>query len=136
MVSLSYYLFGFFLWNLDNAFCPFLQQYRTQVDQFFSLESGSQWKRVLFNVFAVSLKAISEFHSLWHIFTGYAAFMTILFLIEVHYKHFLLVNNKTEEKVQKPIGSRLFNFYYYLSNNLLSTDGETESSKTPKRKKY
>lgn len=128
-------MFGFLLWNLDNKFCKLLQQYRSNVDSFFKLDSGPEWRRVLFNGCALSLKALSEFHSLWHIFTGYAAFMTILFLIEVHFKHYMLTNNIKENQTQKPVETKLFNFYYHLSNSLLTVGHETETSLKKKPKK-
>lgn len=136
LISFVYYMFGFLLWNLDNKFCSYLQHYRAQVERLLHIDqTAPEWQKILLNCVVVTLKSISEFHSLWHIFTGYAAFMTILFLIEVNFKHFSLVNDgKTKYKShEKPIESKLCSMYYHLSNSLIEINtGESESAR-PKR---
>lgn len=130
LISFIYYMFGFLLWNIDNKFCDVLKTYRANVESFFHLDSAPEWQKVIFNCIIVTLKALSEFHSLWHIFTGYAAFMTILFIVEVHFQHFLITNESKHYKSKRPVASSACNFYYYLSDNLLTISNENE----PKRK--
>lgn len=142
LVSFIYYMFGFALWNVDNKFCPWLRQYRTQIEYAVGVDGegagnvSDEWKRMFLNAVAISLKALSEFHSWWHVFTGYAAFMTILFLTDVHYKHYLLVNNKAESTVKyKPVESKVCNMYYHLSDNLLLSHHHNENEKSNGRPK-
>ena len=124
LVSFVYYAFGFFLWNLDNKFCSNLKTYRSSIEHLFGVDpssSGGSIGAVLLNTVAVLLKSVFEFHSLWHIFTGYATYMTILFLTDVHYQFHLKKNNQMHRENVRPVDSKLYNMYYYLSNNLIKS---------------
>lgn len=124
-ISLFYYLFGFLLWNIDNKFCNYLKFYREGIENAFGINStlieSSSLKAVLLNVLVVSLKSITEFHSLWHIFTGYGSFMALLFLTEAHYQYYLIRTQgiKSLDKVEKPVESKFYNLYYHFSDSLI-----------------
>ena len=116
VTSLVYYLLGFFLWNVDNKMCDYLRSYRASLEQFFGIQANAQdFKSVLLNSAIVSLKSVLELHALWHIFTGYAAYMTILFLKEAHYKRTLLEQGKTSQAIKRPVESKFYQLYYHLA---------------------
>ncbi|CAF0756747.1 unnamed protein product [Brachionus calyciflorus] len=127
VLSFVYYMFGFLLWNIDNKFCSYLKLYRQNLESFFGLNQeliqASSLRPILLNLFVVSLKSISEFHSLWHVFTGYGSFMVLLFLTEVHYQFYLIKTNaikkSNEKKDYKAIGSKFYNMYYHFSNSII-----------------
>lgn len=123
-ISLGYYLFGFLLWNIDNKFCAYLKMYRQGLENFFGIDKASiessSIKAIGLNAAVVSLKSISEFHSLWHIFTGYGSFMCLLFLTEVHYQYYLLkTNNIASKEMIRPVSSKFFNMYFHLNDSLI-----------------
>lgn len=124
LISFIYYAFGFFLWNLDNKFCLNLKTYRNEIQNFFGINPYSlegNLKTIFLNVIVVLLKSVFEFHSLWHIFTGYATFITILFLTDVHYQFHLKKNNQIHKENIRPIECTMGNMIYYLSNNLIKS---------------
>jgi dihydroceramidase len=129
LLSLVYYLFGFFLWNLDNNFCAYLKHYRNFIDKLvgYNPNDYSNLSAVCFNVLAVLLKTVFEFHSLWHLFTGYASFMTILFLTDcVYLKH--IKENKLN--MDNPvIKTKYFNLYYCLNELTVKENDETKNNK-------
>ncbi|XP_076807573.1 alkaline ceramidase 3-like isoform X4 [Clavelina lepadiformis] len=61
LTSLVLYLFGFLLWNIDNNFCSSLRSLRA------SSSNNSP------------VKAATQLHAWWHIFTGYATYLHIVF---------------------------------------------------------
>lgn len=130
-LSMFYYGLGFALWNLDNNFCDYLKSSRVKLESLFGLTEVNlkefNLKAVLLNVFVVSLKSVTEFHCLWHLFTGYASFLCILFLTELSYEHHLKTANITSQR--RPVSSKYFNMYYYL------TSIENETSKSIKSTK-
>lgn len=143
-MSFFYYMFGFLLWNIDNKFCDYLKFYRENLESYFNISAGSiasgEIKALVLNALVVSLKSISEFHSLWHIFTGYGSFMTLLFLTEVHYEHYLQTNGSIEnpEKALRPVSSKAFNMYFHFNDNLIN-EKQSEASRKQnksKRKQY
>jgi dihydroceramidase len=116
-ISFFYYMFGFLLWNIDNNFCVQLKEYRKSIQNYL----GNS-ELLALNILVTSLKSIFELHSLWHIFTGYASFMTILFLIEAHYEHQLNVKKipHHSNKKARPVKSKFFDLYYHLNTNMSS----------------
>lgn len=126
VLSFIYFMFGFLLWNIDNKFCHYLGMIREGLEGFIGISKESahsgDLKAVLLNILVVSLKSLTEFHSLWHMFTGYGSFMVILFLTEVHYQYYLVSNRLIDvaDKVERPVSSKFFNMYYHLNNDLIS----------------
>lgn len=124
LLSMLYYFIGFALWNVDNRFCHYLRDYRQNIERMFSLNdsenSYNNWRAIWFNVVAISLKSVSEFHAWWHIFTGYAAFMAILFITEVYYQDHINRNdlNRIGKRI-RPVQSKWCDLYYYLTDNLM-----------------
>ena len=134
VTSLIYYLFGFFLWNVDNKMCTYLRSYRASLEDFLGIQANSsqELKSVLLNSLVVSLKSVLELHALWHIFTGYAAYMTILFLKEAHYKRTLLEQGKTTQAIKRPVESKFCQLYYHLAE--LNDTQPSSSAKKPRAK--
>ncbi|RNA17485.1 alkaline ceramidase 3 [Brachionus plicatilis] len=129
-ISFGYYMFGFLLWNIDNKFCSYLKTYRQGLEDFFGIDKtsiqASSLKAIGLNGIVVSLKSISEFHSLWHIFTGYGSYMCLLFLTEVHYQYYLIRTKAASSKEKiRPVGSKFFNMYYQLNDSLIVNEKES-----------
>jgi dihydroceramidase len=130
LTSIAYYFFGFFLWNLDNKFCQYLQSYRRVIESYFGIDQYSQGNllnRIFLNTIVVCFKSLLEFHSLWHLFTGYASYMTILFIINLNYQLHLNKTNQLNDKKaldRKPIGHKLGKLYYHLKNDLIDKDND------------
>ncbi|XP_044306065.1 alkaline ceramidase 3 isoform X1 [Varanus komodoensis] len=57
--SLTIFLLGFFLWNVDNIFCEKLRAIRESLPPLVSV--------------------VTQFHAWWHIFTGLGSYLHILF---------------------------------------------------------
>lgn len=133
-ISFFYYMFGFLLWNIDNKFCAYLKTYRQGLEDFFGIDKlsieASSLKAIGLNLAVVSLKSISEFHSLWHIFTGYGSYMCLLFLTEAHYQ-FYLIKTKSQSWIGqiRPVSSKAFNMYYQLNDDLIVNEKKTDSFK-------
>ena len=127
-----YYGLGFTLWNIDNQFCGYLRTYRKSFESFFNVEQVDAKtfdpKAILLNVLVVSVKSLTELHSLWHVFTGYASFMCILFLTELSYEHHLKSTTVVSQK--RPVSSKYFNMYYHLT----SVESETHKNSKTKTK--
>ena len=125
VMSLFYYALGFSLWNIDNNFCNYLKNSRVQLESLFGLSQVNidepNVKAILLNIVVVSLKSLTEFHSLWHIFTGYASYMCILFLTELSYEHHL--KSATIVSQKRPVSAKYFNMYFHLT----SIENETQS---------
>ncbi|XP_050532771.1 alkaline ceramidase 3 isoform X2 [Daktulosphaira vitifoliae] len=66
-VALALYLFGFFLWNIDNIFCKDLTYLREKIP--------------------ILLRPISQMHGWWHIFAGYGVYVQVLFCIHSTYDY-------------------------------------------------
>jgi dihydroceramidase len=114
-----YGILAFIFWNIDNRFCEYLREYRDSVEEFLGLKSDwklndFKLKPILFNVLSIWLKSLSEFHSWWHVFTSYAAFLCILFLIEMSYEHHLRLV-KIIDHQRPPIGSKCCDMYYFFT---------------------
>lgn len=126
LLSLFYYLFGFFLWNVDNNFCAYLKEYRGLIDKWigFDADNYSNYRAICFNFLAVSMKSLFEFHSLWHLFTGYASYMTILFLIDCFYQKYSKENKLSSNN--QVVRAKFFNLYYCLND--LTVVNETKNS--------
>lgn len=116
-LSLFYYLFGFLLWNIDNKLCYYLKVYRGFIDAYVDLNSYS-----LANTILILLKSLSELHALWHLFTGYGSYLTILYLLEANFENNLMKNkvDKTKEKLKRPTVSKLFRFFYHLNRDYVN----------------
>lgn len=137
-ISVGYYLLGFLLWNLDNHFCDYLQMYRKSVETFFGVnttetgEPANDWKSILLNSLVVTFKSISEFHSLWHILTGYASFITVLHITDIHYQRYLLSENsltidkQTLYSTKRPVTAKFCHLFYHLNDNLTLVNNENE----------
>jgi dihydroceramidase len=121
LTSVIYYFFGFFLWNLDNQFCSSLKLHRKSVENWFGIAdiSESNFSNMVLNVFVVLVKSFLEFHSLWHLFTGYASYMTILFMIDLNYTLHLNKTNRANIGNKKPVDSKFKHLYYHLKNDLI-----------------
>merc|ERR1719245_2247201 len=63
------YLIGFFLWNVDNLFCPTV-------------------KRVRYEVSPAVLRPLTQLHGWWHACAGYATYIQIVTVI--HHRQFFL----------------------------------------------
>jgi hypothetical protein len=115
VLAIFYFLVGFLFWNLDNHFCSALQYYRHQVQALFSIEDSTDMniKAVLLNLVAVSLKTVSEFHSLWHVFTAYSSFVGALFLIELDYERYLKENRIISR--ERPVVSKCCGMVCYIT---------------------
>jgi hypothetical protein len=115
-------------------FCSVLKSSRAQLESFFGvnqLNAGdNNVKAILLNVVVVSLKSLIEFHSLWHIFTGYASFMCILFLTELSYEHHLKTATIISQK--RPVSAKYFNMYYHLTS--IENETGNKSNKSTKSK--
>jgi dihydroceramidase len=122
-----YYFFGFLLWNIDNHFCEHLKTYRGAIDSWFNIDSSNlrevTLKKVFINLIVLLLKSLGEFHSLWHIFTGYSSFISVLFLTQAHCENHLSKLNlsTTQYNAKKaslnPVSAKFFNLYYHLGNH-------------------
>ena len=130
VLSLLYYTLGFLLWNIDNNFCDYLVKYRKSIEEFLGIAKVDfdmfDSKAIALNVVAVSLKSISEFHSLWHVFTGYASYMSILALTELQYQHFIYKTKSGHLMSVRPVSSKYFDLYFHLTEDLID---ETNRSK-------
>ncbi|XP_014239336.1 alkaline ceramidase 3 [Cimex lectularius] len=65
ILSTSIYLFGFFLWNLDNIFCSSLQAVRNNLPN--------------------ALNPLTQLHGWWHCLAGYGTYLQVLFTIHASY---------------------------------------------------
>ena len=121
LTSLGYYALGFLFWNLDNHFCEYLKSSKDFLQARFGLDGADNFRSIFFNVAVVLMKSVFEFHSWWHLFTGYAAYMTILFIIDLNYRLHLKVTSQ-EGRVKReiqPVDSKFSRFYYFLTNRLI-----------------
>ena len=118
-LSIFYFVLGFLFWNLDNHLCESLRYYRDSVEGIFGVRHTNlnefNLKAVLFNGIIVSLKAISEFHSLWHVFTGMASFLAVVCMIELSYEHHLKKTRLLSE--ESPVCVTCFNLFYDFSTH-------------------
>ncbi len=117
--GLFYYLLGFIFWNIDNNFCKNLNTYQTSIENFFGVSEANTVKAVFFNSLVVIIKSVFEFHSLWHVFTGYASYMAIIFLTDLYYRFYLKkINQESYYEQKRPIALK-YSMYYHLTNNLM-----------------
>ena len=124
--TVFYFFLGFLLWNVDNKLCTQLNAYRRHIDWLVAPSRlGATAGSVLFvvlRVVAVSLKALSEFHSWWHVFTGYSSFVSLLFLTEVYYQNYLIENDllpTAASSLARPVACKYAGMYYYLDCDIL-----------------
>ena len=117
-----YIILAFLFWNIDNNFCDYLREYRSSVENLFGLDKDTFFHGLI-RVLVILLKSLSEFHSHWHLFTCYAAFLGILFLIQVNYEQHLRQLKILHQ--QRLIGSKLCHMYYFFTVN------ESEKNKCP-----
>jgi len=116
-LQIFYYLFGFFLWNIDNKFCYYLRAYRNELNVYFDLEHN---KSAFIYMLVVCMRAISELHAFWHLFTGYSTYLSILSLKRAHYHNLVKIeefkhsHNETRLNFIDPLESKCFKLYYYL----------------------
>jgi dihydroceramidase len=131
ILALTYLILAFGFWNLDNNFCSHLQNYRHGVERLFGVNKVSvnekDIRAVLLNAIAVTLKIFSEFHSLWHVFTGISAYLAILCLTELNYEHHLK-SCKIKNNKKRPVNPTCFNMFYDF------TRVENETNKKVKTK--
>ncbi|KAK9505327.1 hypothetical protein O3M35_009410 [Rhynocoris fuscipes] len=66
-LSTSIYLFGFFLWNIDNIFCAKLQAIRANIP--------------------TVLNPLTQLHGWWHCMAGYGTYLQVLFTIHASYDY-------------------------------------------------
>ncbi|XP_060863437.1 alkaline ceramidase 3 isoform X1 [Metopolophium dirhodum] len=67
MVAIALYLFGFFLWNIDNILCKNITILREQIPIF--------------------IQPFTQMHAWWHIFAGYGVYIQVLFCIHSTYDY-------------------------------------------------
>lgn len=118
--GLCYYILGFTLWNIDNNFCVQLNACQSAIERFLAISEASHFKAAFFNSLVVVLKSVFELHALWHVFTGYASYMAILFLTDLNYRFHLQKANQSHVYEEKKPISLKYSVYYYLNNNLVS----------------
>jgi dihydroceramidase len=87
-IHLCSYLFGFFLWNLDNLYCDQIRIWRQTVP----------WP----------IASISQLHAWWHMFTGYGGYGTAV--IALYMRQLALGRNDVEV--------RYLGIYPYVSKKL------------------
>ncbi|XP_063162026.1 alkaline ceramidase 3 isoform X2 [Candoia aspera] len=78
--SLTVFLLGFFLWNVDNIFCNKLRSVRERLPPV--------------------VGAVTQFHAWWHIFTGLGSYLHILFSLysrTLYLKYRPKVKKKTKD---------------------------------------
>ena len=118
-----YYFLGFFFWNLDNHFCSLLKSYREALDNNFGIDGASNLKSLIFNIIVLFFKSLLQFHSIWHILTGFGSYSTILFIVEGNYQlHLSKIKQTGDEssvKIKNLLGSKFNRCYYHLSNDLI-----------------
>jgi len=122
LTSLGYYALGFLFWNLDNHFCEYLKSSKNFLQSFLGLDGSDNFRSIFFNVLVVLVKSVFEFHSWWHLFTGYAAYMTILFIIDLNYRLHLKVTSQEKifkKKETQPVDCKYRGLYYFLTNRLI-----------------
>ena len=105
------------------------------MESFFSIEHARSnqvnLKAIIFNILVVSLKSISQFHSIWHAFTAYASFVGILFLIELDYECFIRLN-KLESK-ERPLLMRCGGMICGINYMTVESEKSKESKKIFKK---
>nr|CAB3219682.1 alkaline ceramidase 3-like [Phallusia mammillata] len=67
LMSVGFYAFGFFLWNVDNIFCSHLRKFRNKSH----FDTGM----------------VFQLHAWWHIFTGFATYLHVLFSCHARLLH-------------------------------------------------
>ncbi|XP_039276393.1 alkaline ceramidase 3 [Nilaparvata lugens] len=65
IISLTTYLLGFFLWNLDKIFCSNLHSLRSSMSPY--------------------LSPVTQLHGWWHCFAGYATYLQVFICIHSNY---------------------------------------------------
>ncbi|XP_025028102.1 alkaline ceramidase 3-like isoform X2 [Python bivittatus] len=78
--SLTVFLLGFFLWNVDNIFCDKLRGLRERLPPLVGV--------------------VTQFHAWWHIFTGLGSYLHILFSLysrTLYLKYRPKVKKKTKD---------------------------------------
>lgn len=121
LTSLAYYALGFTFWNLDNNICSTLKASRDWLDSTLGVSGApGDLRSMLFNSGVILLKSLFEFHAWWHVFTGYASYVSILFAIDLNYQLHLERTKQPSSlrKYQQPVGHRFHRLYYYLTNQL------------------
>jgi dihydroceramidase len=151
LLSFAYYLFGFLLWNIDNQMCDYLKLYRVKIDGYIEsvndlLTSGTVISLILtkiLNFFLIFFKSFSQFHSLWHLFTGYGSYLTILFILDAYYeaelgkrllvKSFQKLDINENFKIQRlknrPVRSKWFSLIFELNHDFISVEKKKGKSK-------
>ena len=150
IISFGYYLTGFLLCNIDNNMCNYLKAYRSKINGYIKIVDDTFGTRLFFgpiiakilNSILIFLKSFSEFHSIWHLLTGYGAYLTILFLLNAYYEHQLVkrfkrlestesfqnLENAAKEKLKsqsshkRPVVGKFFNFAYDLNHSYIKND--------------
>ncbi len=148
-LSFGYYIFGFLLWNIDNQMCSQLKDFRHKIDfyiQIFNNQSnetiflGSILLKFL-NLILMILKSFTELHAMWHLFTGYGAYLTNLCLLDAYYENLVIkrLNKlsttdsfksldedckqkmKDKSKKSRPVITKLLNIIYGLNTDCISS---------------
>jgi hypothetical protein len=84
------------------------------------MAGGHDAHSLLSTTVAILLKSAFEFHALWHIFTGYAAYMSILLSIDLNYQLHLNTTKQPNSlrNFRQPVAHKLNKLYFYLTNEL------------------
>lgn len=149
VISFGYYIAGFILWNIDNQMCSYLKTYRAKIDDYIQISDQQPATKMfigtiilkVINSFFIFLKSFSEFHALWHLGTGYGAYLTILFLLDAYYENLLtkrlnVISSmdsfkgldddvkkkmKLQSKKTRPVVTRMIGIIYDLNHDYIRT---------------
>ena len=148
-LSFGYYLFGFLLWNIDNQMCSHLKGLRHRIDFYIEIFYNQSTKTMIFssivlkivNLILIILKSFTELHAMWHLFTGYGAYLTNLCLLDAFYENLIIkrlnklsttdsfksLDNDFKQKMEfkskksRPVITKLLNIIYGLNNDFVNS---------------
>eukprot|EP00794_Sanderia_malayensis_P011350 gene11350-12534_t len=106
VISVSSYLFGFVLWNIDNNFCPHMRHAREALPSF--------------------VKPITQLHAWWHTFAGAGTYVSILYgthlrlkclgykpVLKVYYRFIPIIVKSNGKTLKKTINGVNNNKMYF-----------------------
>jgi hypothetical protein len=119
--------------------CDHLKSTRQKIDHYtqnFDQESNylKVFGSILMNSILILIKSLTEFHALWHAFSGYGAYLTTLSLLDSYYENLLIkrfnklsakdstnkLDENFKEKIKnktRPVISKMFNIIYGLNTD-------------------
>ena len=115
ILALTYLILAFTFWNIDNKLCAHLKNYRLEVENLFGITKINSvefnFRAFILNSIVITLKALSEFHSLWHVFTAFSCYLGILCLVEFNYEYHLKAC-KIKTSKNRPLYPICLNMFY------------------------